>query len=148
MLKILLPFDGSEASLNSVRHALQLVRSGLTASFVLANVQTPATLYEWITLHDPEAIEQLSEAVAARVLAPAEALLNQAKVEWERAVANGDPGHVLAEMIELHGVDAVIMGARGLGAAKGLLVGSVSQWLLQHAAVPVTVVHPSAADDD
>jgi nucleotide-binding universal stress UspA family protein len=55
---------------------------------------------------------------------------------------------VLAEMIELQGVDAVIMGARGLGAAEGLLVGSVSQWLLHHATVPVTVVHRVPSEDD
>ena len=38
-MKILLPVDGSDASLDAVRHALQLIREGLRASLVLANVQ-------------------------------------------------------------------------------------------------------------
>ena len=38
-MKILLPIDGSDASLDAVRQALHMVRDGLRASLVLANVQ-------------------------------------------------------------------------------------------------------------
>ena len=147
MLKILLPVDGSEASLDAVRHALHLVDNGLAATFVLANVQTPATLYEIVTAHDPVVIDQVSAAAATHALEVAEVLLGEAEVDWERDVGNGDPSHVLVEMIERHGVDAVVMGARGLGAARSAWLGSVSHWLLQHGAVPVTVVRQRDADD-
>ena len=148
MLKILLPVDGSETSLDAVRHALRLVDEGLSASFVLVNVQTPATLYEIVTAHDPDVIEQISVAAGAHTLEPAEALLTVAGVSWEREIGSGDPGHVLAEMIERHDVDAVVMGARGLGASTSALAGSVSHWLLQHSPVPVTVVRHVVADSD
>ena len=148
MLKILLPVDGSEASLDAVRHALQLVHNGLTASFVIANVQLPATLYEVVILHDADVLDQISSEAGAHALEPAEALLAMAGVEWTREIGSGDPAHVLAEMIELHGADAVVMGARGIGAVKSALVGSVSHWLLQHSPVPVTVVRHIVVDDD
>ena len=48
-MKILLPVDGTELSLHETRFALQLVREGLRASFVLANVQEPASFYEIVT---------------------------------------------------------------------------------------------------
>ena len=48
-MKILLPVDGSGLSLHEVRFALRLVKDGLKASFVLANVQEPASFYEIIT---------------------------------------------------------------------------------------------------
>jgi nucleotide-binding universal stress UspA family protein len=140
MLKILLPVDGSDASLDAVRHALHLIGHGLSASLVLANVQEPANLYELVTAHDPEVLRQVSAGAAAHLLEPAEALLRAAGVPWEREVASGDPAHVLAEMIERHGIDAVVMGARGLGAARSAAAGSVSHWLITHAPVPVTVV--------
>jgi len=34
----------------------------------------------------------------------------------------------------------IVMGARGLGAVRGVLLGSVSQGVLQRARVPVTIV--------
>ena len=148
MLKILLPVDGSEASLEAVRHALRLVQNGLAATFVLANVQTSATLYEMVTAHDPDVLDQVSTAAGAHALEPAEAILDGAGVEWEREIGSGDPARVLVEMIERHGVDAVVMGTRGLGAATSALVGSVSHWLLQHGPVPVTVVRHVVADSD
>lgn len=147
MLKILLPVDGSEASLDAVRHALGLVGHGLSARFVLANVQEPANLYELVTAHDPKVLDRISAAAGAHLLEPAEALLKAAGVLWEREIANGDPAHVLAEMIERHGIDAVVMGARGLGAARSAVAGSVSHWLLVHGPVPVTVVRHVAPED-
>jgi nucleotide-binding universal stress UspA family protein len=140
MLKILLPVDGSEAALDAVRHALRLVGNGLSATFVLANVQEPANLYELVTAHDPEVLQQVSAGAGSHLLEPAEALLNAAGVMWEREIASGDPAHVLAEMIERHRIDAVVMGARGLGAARSAIAGSVSHWLLVHGPIPVTVV--------
>jgi nucleotide-binding universal stress UspA family protein len=147
MLKILLPVDGSQSSLDAVRHALRLVADGLSATFVLANVQEPANLYELVTAHDPEVLQRVSSGAGAHLLEPAEALLQAAGVQWEREIASGDPAPVLAEMIERHGIDAVVMGARGLGEARSAIAGSVSHWLLAHGPVPVTVVRHVAPDD-
>ena len=147
MLKILLAVDGSESSLAAVRHALRLVAEGLSATFVLANVQEPANLYELVTAHDPEVLREVSTSAGAHLLEPAEALLKASGVLWEREIASGAPAPMLAEMIERHGIDAVVMGARGLGAARSAVAGSVSHWLLAHGPVPVTVVRHVAPVD-
>lgn len=140
-MKILLPIDGSEAALDAVHHALRLVHAGLRASFVLANVQEPASLYEVVVAHDAAVIEQVSAAAAAHSLEAAQALLRVAGVVFETEVAVGDPGHALVEIAERFDCDLVVMGARGVGALRGGLLGSVANAVLHAAKVPVTIVN-------
>ena len=66
-MKLLIPVDGSEAALNAVRHALQLQREGLRASFVLATVQEPSYTYEMLLAPDADVLDRVTGAVGARV---------------------------------------------------------------------------------
>lgn len=112
-MKMLLAVDGSEASLRAVRRALAMVGEGLAAEFVLANVQPPANLYEVVTAHDPDVIREVRGAAGADLLAPAEALLNAAGVGYESEVAGGEPAHLIVELAENYGCDAIVLGGRG-----------------------------------
>lgn len=148
-MKILLPVDGSEPALAAVRHALSLKAQGLDASFVLANVQEPPSLYEVVVAHDPEVLAQVRGAAGDDLLAPAAALLDAAKVEYESEVAGGQAATLLVDLAENYGCDAVVMGARGVGSPQGRGLGSVAHALLLHSPVPVTVVRlpsPEAGD--
>ena len=80
-MKILLPIDGSEVSLEAVRHAIALRREGLRAEFVLANVQEPATLYEMVRAPDPQMLDEIRVAAGSHVLQSAEVLLREAGME-------------------------------------------------------------------
>lgn len=137
-MKILLPVDGTPSALFAVQHALRLRQEGLDASYVLANVQTPPSLYEVVTAHDASVLDDVRRAAGADLLAPAEALLEAAGASWESEVAGGEPGHVLVDLVETYGCDAVIMGAQ----EEGEGVGPVAMALLEHCPVPVTVVRP------
>jgi nucleotide-binding universal stress UspA family protein len=143
-MKILLPVDGSAAALAAVQHALRLVREGLSASFVLANVQEPPSLYEVVVAHDVAVLEDVRTRAGADLLAEAEALLDAAGLSYESEVAGGDPGHVLVDLIENYGCDAVVMGSLGVGGRSSTL-GPVALALLHHSPVPVTVVQVPAA---
>jgi hypothetical protein len=79
-------------------------------------------------------------------LAGAEALLNASGVRYEREIASGEPAPALIDMAHRHGCDAIIMGARGRGALRSALLGSVSQHVVQNAAVPVTIVKHGGAE--
>ena len=141
-MKILLPVDGSSASLAAVAMLVRLVDEGLVASAVLANVQEPASLYERLRLHDAQAIERISAGAAATALEAAQMLLERARIEYESVVASGDPAHTLVDLIERHACDAVFMGSRGLGTLRIAAIGSVANEVLHAASVPVTIVKP------
>jgi nucleotide-binding universal stress UspA family protein len=146
MMKILLPVDGSEASLDAVRYAIVLARSGLEARFVLANVQAPNTLYEMMVAHDAEVLERISYEAGEHLLQPARSLLDEAGLASESQIGSGEPGPMLLDLIEEQGCEAVVMGARGMGGVRAAVLGSVSEWLLHHSAVPVTIVPHVEAD--
>jgi nucleotide-binding universal stress UspA family protein len=139
-MKILIPVDGSAASLEAVRQALRMVQDGLRASLVLANVQEPATLYEMLLAHDPEVIDKVSAEAGLNLLEPARALVREAGVEHEIEVASGDPAHTLIDILENFGCNMVVMGARGLGTLRSAMLGSVSHEVLHAAQVPVLIV--------
>lgn len=140
MLTILIAVDGSELALDGVHHALGLLREGLQAALVLANVQEPATLYELVTSRDPDLIASASLEAADHLLASARALLDAAGVSYTTEVGVGDVAHTLVDMVERLGCDLVVIGAKGQGAISSALLGSVSQEVAHSSPVPVTIV--------
>jgi nucleotide-binding universal stress UspA family protein len=141
-VKILVPIDGSSLSLAALRHAITLVQSGLRAELVLANVQQPATLYEWMRAPDPQTLGEIAEAAGQHALETAESLLRAAGLDATEVLVTGDPAHALVDLVESEGCDVVIMGSHGGGGLRSALQGSVSQALLHASPVPVTLVKP------
>lgn len=139
-MKILLPVDGSNESLAAVRHALDLLREGLRAELVLANVQEPASLYELLRMHDAEAIEAISRNAGEHSLQEAAALCRAAGAGFEQVVGNGEPAHTLLDIAEEQGCTLIVMGARGKGGTTGTRLGSVAHAVLHDATLPVTLV--------
>jgi nucleotide-binding universal stress UspA family protein len=54
----------------------------------------------------------------------------------------GDPGPIICDLAEELDIDQVIMSRRGRGRVGELLLGSVSQYVLHHAPVAVTITPP------
>ncbi|MDA8523689.1 universal stress protein [Acidovorax sp. NCPPB 4044] len=145
MLKILVAVDGSDLSLDAVRHTLTLVRQGLAASVVLAHAQEPATLYEMVVSRDPDLIAAASLEAGLHLLAPARALVDAAGIPCEIEVGVGDVAPTLVDIAERTQCGLIVIGARGQGAIASALLGSVSQALVQASPVPVTIVKHSDA---
>jgi len=144
-MKILLPVDGSALSLEAVRFALRMLRDGLQATAVLANVQEPANLYELLVAHDPEVLDRVSAEAGLHALQAAQALLTAAQVEFEVEVARGDPAHTIIDIAERFECDLIVMGARGASALRSAMLGSVSNEVLHASAVPVMIVKAAEA---
>lgn len=139
-MKILIPVDGSKQALDAVHHVLYLHREGLRVSFILAAVQEPIYGFEMMLPADASLVDRLSGAMGERALAEAETLFKTAALPFEREIGSGDPASVLLDIAERFRCEAIIMGARGRGALRSALLGSVSQAVLQSATIPVTIV--------
>jgi nucleotide-binding universal stress UspA family protein len=59
----------------------------------------------------------------------------------EMLVLEGVAREVLLDTIAKYQVDSVVLGSRGFGGMKGMLLGSVSSHVAQHSPVPVFVIH-------
>lgn len=144
-MKILLPVDGSDVSLEAVRCVICMARAGLATSVVLANVQEAATLYELVVAHDPQVLAQVSAAAGAHTLLAAQALLDAAGIAYESEIASGDPAHTIIDILERYECDMVVMGASGTSSLRSALLGSVSNEVLHAAPVPVMIVKAGEA---
>jgi nucleotide-binding universal stress UspA family protein len=61
------------------------------------------------------------------------------------SIGRGSAASVLLEASE--GADLLVVGSRGLGGFKGLLLGSVSTKMANHARCPLVIVRPPAPQD-
>jgi len=147
-MKILVPIDGTELSQAALRHAIALIQGGLRAELLLANVQPPANLYEWMRAPSPDALGHIAEAAGEHALQTAESLLREAGLDATELLITGDPTHALLELIESEGCDAVVMGSHGGGGLLSAFQGSVSQAILHGSRVPVTLVKPPEPADE
>jgi nucleotide-binding universal stress UspA family protein len=67
-------------------------------------------------------------------------VLSEAGVEFRGVVVDADPVSALIGTVEAEHADLVVVGTRGLGKAKALVLGSVAGKLPSRSPVPVTIV--------
>ena len=67
------------------------------------------------------------ELIAKRLMSSAEGKLRDKQLKsMETILQTGDPASAILDLAESRGVDAIVIGSRGLGEISGLLMGSVS----------------------
>jgi nucleotide-binding universal stress UspA family protein len=81
------------------------------------------------------------EAIGRHLLEQGRAQVRQAGANVVDAILeSGDPAATITDAARRLGIDQIVMGARGLSNFAGILLGSVSQKVIQHAECPVTIV--------
>jgi nucleotide-binding universal stress UspA family protein len=91
--------------------------------------------------HIPDAVDPSSDVpLHRRQLDEAASILAGAAVQAETIVRIGKPAEEILDAAEEGGFDLVVLGHRGMGAARRFLMGSVSERVVRHATRPVLVV--------
>jgi nucleotide-binding universal stress UspA family protein len=141
---VVVGFDGSADARAALRYALEEARRRSAILRVVSVWQFPTTIAMGLVL--PPDFSAVSAKAAAQTLRTAIEELGAPDVEIEPVVIDGIPSHVLIEASR--GADVLVVGSRGRGAFTGMLLGSVSQACVHHAACPVVVMPhvPVAAD--
>ena len=120
---LLLAIDGSPGSDAALRYAARYARLLAPASVKILYIKQALK-----TADDREALAMPE----ARVLLDAAGVAHSWQIEF------GDPAQTIVELSAY--ADEIVMGRTGVGKAKEMLVGSVTQGVLMHASRPVTVV--------
>ena len=136
--RIIVPTDGTEASLRGLEVAVQLALRYAAELVVVTAVSVP----DWLARQNMElgAIESYVEANAQKVFEAVVALLKTEGVGAELKVVVGPAAESLVSEIESSGADLVVMGRRGRNEPKDLVIGSVSDRVARHVKVPILLV--------
>ncbi len=87
-------------------------------------------------------MREVMETLGAQVLERAEALARSAGAkDIHCTMEDGDPASHLLEVARRENADLIVMGSRGLGRIKELMLGSVSHKVVTMASCPCLVVH-------
>jgi nucleotide-binding universal stress UspA family protein len=73
--------------------------------------------------------------------------LDRRGIKHKEVVVFGDPRDKIIEVAAECGVANIIIGSRGLGAVKRMVLGSVAEYVVKHAACHVIVARSSTAGD-
>lgn len=123
---IVVGIDGSEPSLRALAEAIEEARlRGADLHVLHATDLSPALLH----LRDDVTIDtrDLAADQGAKVWEAAQPFLGEAEVEVVRVDAEGSPGRALVDYSAEIGAELVVVGTRGRGRVKGLLLGSTAE---------------------
>ena len=141
-MKVLVAVDGSPASLRAVDFALQLAKTGRQPCVVLANVQNFGTLglSEGAALLPEGWEEKAADTLSRKQLRKAAEICRKAKVATEICAETGPVAETVIRIARKTKAEHIVLGTRGLGAVRGLLLGSTTTKVVHLADLPVTLI--------
>lgn len=122
--KILAGVDGSETSMNALRHAARL-----------AAAQRAELLIVCVHRSSPE------DPAVQKTLDSAKSLATEEGVDaGVRGEPGGKPAEALLRLAEQEGVDLIVVGNKGMAGTKRFLLGSVPNQVSHHAPCDVLII--------
>lgn len=139
--KILLPIDGSDASLKAARFAMKIAKQEKAQMLCIHAIGTPTYLSAYRSMMLPSYLEEakkLAESWFEKVVEMAGKENVPVKTEIVLDVVS-----VIDTIVNYaadQNVDMIVMGTRGRTGLKRFLLGSVANGVVHHAHCPVLVV--------
>jgi len=151
--KVLIAVDGSPFSIRAVHIGANLLNRNTPGVIVLLTIAKPRAGMEWFQgpISDlNQAAEEERRAIKSAFQGGQELLreaygicrsiLKDQPVQVETVVATGDPAQQIMENAKKKACDLIILGSRGMGPLRGVILGSVSRKVLNNTQRPVLIV--------
>ena len=147
--RILVPTDGSGQAFRAVNEAIQLaaVTGAQLTLLMVVDLNKHVAAFEQVSLSGYVPAEL--KIAAYQFLADLMHVIPP-EIKARTRVEVGNPSEVICDVADEEQSDLIIMGSRGFGTFRSMLVGSVSHYVLQQAHCPVLIVKgmPDDWDDE
>ena len=141
--RVLLAFDGSGPARRALGRLVRLAGGLRRLEVLVLNVQLEVPMRKLLIDARLSAVRRLKvpmREAGMKLLAPVKRLLDDAGLQARSFVEFGDPVSVIARFAAQYHCDQIVMGTRGLGRVRRLLLGSTANKVLHLAKVPVLLV--------
>ncbi|EGC29959.1 hypothetical protein DICPUDRAFT_158383 [Dictyostelium purpureum] len=140
-MKFLLATDGSESSLKALGETFQMLNSIRDTLDLITVVDNPTLITEEVISSNIIEYSNIAEKIldhCERRCLEHNFILGK---NLNRKILIGDVREEIIKYINQKGpFDMIVVGSRGLGLFKKLMLGSVSEYLVHHSPIPVYVV--------
>jgi nucleotide-binding universal stress UspA family protein len=137
--KLLVPVDGSENSLRALEAAIFLSKKIDAQTTALHVMEKAPTVY----IHPQKELEELLKNYrkeSERILEKCQQIGKNNRIELNMAISEGDVASKIIQYAEKGRFDMVVMGHRGSGKFKEMVLGSVSEKVLHRTKCSVLIV--------
>jgi nucleotide-binding universal stress UspA family protein len=149
-MKLLVPIDGSKASVNALKKAIEIAKQNYFSMTLLTVVeeshisgdqrnqnfwhQVDGSIITAGTEH--QVVSKLEES-AAEMLDDIASGFDFSGIELKKTVMTGEPSIVILELAKNETFDLIVIGNKGMSKIKRLFTGSVTQRVIAEAPCPV-----------
>lgn len=137
---IIIPYDKSEPAYRAFEYALDLAKKYNSSISIVScvSIQIPTDPYYGAAYIETT---KLLKEDASKSILKLESILKESKIAFKSDVLEVTSiTDSLVAYAESHNADLIVIGSRGLGGFKKLLLGSVASGVSQHAKCPVLIV--------
>jgi nucleotide-binding universal stress UspA family protein len=133
--RILVPVDGSMHSTQAVMTAIKMAESFSAAIYFIQvkDIHKPA-----IDAYLAEDILLVNDRIAQSIIKSALQQVPQ-NILCYSCILEGQPGRIILDYANEIEANLIVMGSRGLGTLKAVILGSVSQEVVAHSKIPVMI---------
>ncbi|MFB9279587.1 universal stress protein [Cohnella cellulosilytica] len=137
---ILVPYDGSEPAGRALDKAIQLARRDTGTRITVAHVINllPVAIGD-MTFAQPESYQEEVRKQGEQIIENVKQQVGELPGS-DVVILAGSPASAILDYAESSACDLIIIGSRGLGAFRELMVGSVSHNVILHSPIPVMVM--------
>ncbi|XP_052677759.1 universal stress protein YxiE-like [Crassostrea angulata] len=143
---VVVAMDGSDQAIKSFKWFCNSIKHDNDKVVMVYAVEVYGGIYSTQWLNVPysgdalrKMIDKQHEEIKQKLHKFAEIMKKEHASGTVRSVQAEDPGEGIIRAAEELGADLIVIGSRGMGVVRRTILGSVSDYVLQHSHIPVAV---------